>query len=115
MNVSTKLRNLRKENKLTLKELSTKSGISVSFISDVENKRRNPSIDTLQTLADALGVSVNYFFDDNSTTKQNKTTTSRKSTKEIDTIAAHLEGKDITPQKMKLLKSYIDALFSDDD
>ncbi|WP_434302629.1 helix-turn-helix domain-containing protein [Clostridium botulinum] len=65
MNVSTKLRNLRKENNLTLKELSSTSGISVSFISDIENRRRNPSIETLKTLADALGVSVNEFFDDN--------------------------------------------------
>lgn len=65
MNVSNKLRNLRNENNLTLKELSAKSGISVSFISDIENRRRNPSIETLKTLADALSVSVNDFFDDN--------------------------------------------------
>ncbi|NFM17921.1 helix-turn-helix transcriptional regulator [Clostridium sporogenes] len=64
MNVSNKLRNLRNENNLTLKELSAKSGISVSFISDIENRRRNPSIETLKTLADALSVSVNDFFDD---------------------------------------------------
>lgn len=65
MNVSTKLRNLRKENNLTLKELSAKSGISVSFISDIENRRRNPSIETLKTLATTLGVYVNEFFDEN--------------------------------------------------
>ncbi|ENJ9655871.1 helix-turn-helix transcriptional regulator [Clostridium botulinum] len=71
MNVSNKLRNLRNENNLTLKELSAKSGISVSFISDIENRRRNPSIETLKTLADALGVSVNDFFDDtNEATKK---------------------------------------------
>ncbi|EJO5348375.1 helix-turn-helix transcriptional regulator [Clostridium botulinum] len=65
MNISIKLRNLRKENNFTLKELSAKSGISVSFISDIENRRRNPSIETLKTLADTLSVSVNDFFDDN--------------------------------------------------
>lgn len=71
MNVSNKLRNLRNENNLTLKELSAKSGISVSFISDIENRRRNPSIETLKTLADALSVSVNDFFDDtNEVTKK---------------------------------------------
>ncbi|MEG2342465.1 MAG: helix-turn-helix domain-containing protein [Bacilli bacterium] len=72
MNVSTKLKSLRKENKLTLKELSAKSGVSVSFISDIENMRRKPSIDTLETLSKALGVSINVFFG-NETTKTNST------------------------------------------
>lgn len=63
MKISNTLRNLRKENNLTLKELSAKSGISISFISDIENGRRNPSIDTLTTLAKALNTSVNVFFD----------------------------------------------------
>jgi len=48
MKISAKLRELRKNNNLTLKELSQKSGISVSFISDIENSRRNPSIETLK-------------------------------------------------------------------
>ncbi len=31
----------------------------------------------------------------------------------IDTVAAHLAGKDITPKKLKLIEQYIDALFED--
>ena len=64
MKLSAKLRELRTKNNLTLKELSTKSGISVSFISDIENERRNPSIETLKILADALGVSADEFLKD---------------------------------------------------
>lgn len=63
MNIGNKLKELRKQNKLTLKELSQKTNISISFISDIENKRRNPSIDNLKILASALDVPVNYFFD----------------------------------------------------
>ncbi|MBU5677882.1 helix-turn-helix transcriptional regulator [Alkaliphilus sp. MSJ-5] len=33
----------------------------------------------------------------------------------IDTVAAHLEGKNLTPKKVKLLEQYIDALFDEDD
>lgn len=33
----------------------------------------------------------------------------------LDTIAAHLEGKNITPKKLKLIEQYIEALFEDDD
>jgi repressor LexA len=39
----------------------------------------------------------------------------KKQQKEIDTIAAHLDGKNITPQKLKLLEKYIDALFDEDE
>lgn len=83
MNVSTKLRNLRKSNNLTLKELSTKSGISISFISDIENRRRNPSIDTLEILAKALNVSVNEFFDENNKSTS-KNSLSKKDKKSIE-------------------------------
>lgn len=63
MDIGNKLKELRKQQKLTLKELSQKTNISISFISDIENRRRNPSIDNLKILANALNVQVNYFFD----------------------------------------------------
>lgn len=65
MNVGNKLKSLRKQNNLTLKELHSKTGLSISFISDIENKRRNPSIDNLRILATALGVSADEFFKEN--------------------------------------------------
>lgn len=58
MSIGDKLKKLRKENNLTLKELHNKTGISISFISDIENKRRNPSIDNLKVLAQALNTSI---------------------------------------------------------
>lgn len=61
MNIGDKLRTFRKQNKLTLKELSINTGLSISFISDIENKRRNPSIDTLKVLAGALNISISEF------------------------------------------------------
>ena len=64
MSVGDKLRALRKQNKLTLKELSKKTSLSISFISDIENKRRNPSIDNLKILANALNVSVSELLDE---------------------------------------------------
>lgn len=69
MEVGKKIREYRKLNNLTLKELSNKTDISVSFISDVENLRRNPSIETLQTIAEALDVDVATFFTLNTTAK----------------------------------------------
>jgi transcriptional regulator with XRE-family HTH domain len=45
------LRWLRKMREMTLKETSKKSGLSVSFLSDMERGRVRPSLETLQKLA----------------------------------------------------------------
>lgn len=58
MAIGKTLRQLRKDKNLTLKSLSEKSGISISFISDIENERRDPSPDTAKKLADALNIDV---------------------------------------------------------
>lgn len=58
MNIGEKLRKLRKDNGLTLKELSKQAGLSISFISDIENGRRNPRLENLDKLAKALKVDV---------------------------------------------------------
>ncbi|MDP4177957.1 MAG: helix-turn-helix domain-containing protein [Bacillota bacterium] len=39
----------------------------------------------------------------------------KNNSSQIDTIAAHLEGKNITPKKMRLLEKYIDTLFDEFD
>jgi transcriptional regulator with XRE-family HTH domain len=55
------LRQLRKERSFSLRKLSQMTGISHSFICDVEHGRSNPSIDNLQILASALGVPARIF------------------------------------------------------
>jgi transcriptional regulator with XRE-family HTH domain len=45
------LRTLRKLRELTLKEVAADTGLSVSFLSDIERGRTNPSFDTLTKLA----------------------------------------------------------------
>lgn len=62
--ISEKIRNLRRKNDLTLKELSEKTGLSVSFLSQVENGTSSLAITSLKKIADALGVSINTFFED---------------------------------------------------
>jgi transcriptional regulator with XRE-family HTH domain len=40
-----------------LKDVSKDCGISISYLSDIENERKNPSLDTLSKIAEALQVS----------------------------------------------------------
>lgn len=58
-------KNLRKYRELkgwTLRELSSKSRVAISTISDIENGRWMPTIRILTKLSKALGVSEDFFF-----------------------------------------------------
>jgi len=48
-------------------QLAKKAGVPQSAISDIENGKRNPRIDTLQKLANALDVSLNELLEDDNT------------------------------------------------
>lgn len=49
---------LRKQRGLTQLALSIESGLALSFISDLERGKRNPSIETLWKIAKALDVTL---------------------------------------------------------
>ncbi|QEK12622.1 helix-turn-helix transcriptional regulator [Crassaminicella thermophila] len=52
------LKSIRIKNRITMVELSNKTGISQKHISNIENFKTTPSIDTLQKLADGLGYKI---------------------------------------------------------
>lgn len=64
MLLGEKLKKIRTEKKLSLRELGKLAHISHSFIADIESGRSNPSLSTLEAIAKALGVPVNYFLSD---------------------------------------------------
>lgn len=59
------LKNRRKELKLSQSTLGEKVGVSGAYIQQIENNLKNPSIDTLTKIADALDVSVNDLLSEN--------------------------------------------------
>lgn len=58
MQLHERLRELRNERGLRLKDIAENAGISVPYLSDLERGRTNPSLETLQTLAGAYGITV---------------------------------------------------------
>jgi transcriptional regulator with XRE-family HTH domain len=52
----TRLRRLRRENALTMRELAERSGVSLDTILKLENGSREAQARTHRKLADALGV-----------------------------------------------------------
>ena len=62
--ISKEIRRVRLERGITLKELSDATGLSVSFLSQVERGESNMTITSLKKIADALGVSMKNLFPD---------------------------------------------------
>ena len=58
MRVEIILKEKRKEKKVTLAQLSAKTGISTTHINDIENNIKEPSISMLVRIAKALDVKV---------------------------------------------------------
>lgn len=58
--MNNRLKQLRKERKLTQVELQMRTGIEQSLLSKFENGERIPPTETLITLADFYNVSIDY-------------------------------------------------------
>ena len=58
MRLGERLRLIRKQQKLTLKDLKERSDLSVPYLSDIERGVVNPSIETLQKVAKAYAMTV---------------------------------------------------------
>jgi transcriptional regulator with XRE-family HTH domain len=54
---------IRKKKGLKLRELSGRTGISISFLSDIENGRSNPSLKRLRSIAAGLGTTLKYLLE----------------------------------------------------
>jgi transcriptional regulator with XRE-family HTH domain len=60
--IGQKLRALRLEKNLSLRELAAKAEVSVSLLSQIENGKSMPSVRSLHSIADVLAVPLGYFF-----------------------------------------------------
>ena len=60
MNVGETLCHARKEKGLTQEQLSQETGLSRSYICDIETGRCAPSLKTLQKLSAALALQVSF-------------------------------------------------------
>jgi len=61
-NLGQKIKRLRQEHNLTLKELSGKTDLSTGFLSQLERGLTTVAVDALERIAKALGVDITYFF-----------------------------------------------------
>lgn len=60
--ISNRLKEIRKDKNITLQELAEKAGITKSMLSQVENSRTIPSLNVLFNLIKGLEIDLNDFF-----------------------------------------------------
>jgi len=61
--LGARLRAIRKQQGYTLADVGGKTGLSVSFLSDIERGRTRPSLDTLEKLATCYRLTINNLLD----------------------------------------------------
>ncbi len=64
LNIGKKVRDLREKRQLTLNDLTAKTGLAASVLSDIEGNAIVPPVASLLKLSNALGVGMAYFFQD---------------------------------------------------
>ena len=57
------VRQLREDRGMAMRELADRAGVSSSFVSQIERGVANPSVASLQRIAEALGTSIGALFD----------------------------------------------------
>lgn len=66
MEIEERLKQIRNSKKLSIYKVSQESGISQNHIKDLENGRRNPSLETIKRLAVSLGITLPELLNENS-------------------------------------------------
>lgn len=65
--LGNRLRELRRQQSLSLRALAEKSGLSANTLSLIENGKTSPSVATLQQIALALNIPITAFFENKDT------------------------------------------------
>lgn len=87
-NISERIRELRTEKRMSLKELSERTGLSVSFLSQVERGTSSLAIASLEKIAVALAIPISDFF--------TKATPSRYVTRKDEQVKARMDYSPFT-------------------
>ena len=60
--IGREIKAFRRQQRITVAELSINTGLSIGMLSKIENGITSPSLTTLQTLSNALSVPLTSFF-----------------------------------------------------
>ena len=65
MNVGKRISFFREQKGMTVNKLANRAGISQSYLRSIELEEKNPTVEFLSYICEALDISLKEFFDDN--------------------------------------------------
>lgn len=101
MDIGSKIKELRNQKGMTLKELSEATNLSIGFLSQLERGLTSVAIDVLTKISDILGVEFTYFFD--------------SSIKEESKLLRSYEKKVLSVENGKIVQYYLTNNLKDKD
>ncbi|MCI9571254.1 MAG: helix-turn-helix transcriptional regulator [Lachnospiraceae bacterium] len=99
MDIGKRISFFREAKGYSVNKLATLSGISQSYLRDVELGKKNPTVEILSYLCDALDISLQEFFD----------TESKKAFSEDPLIKQIYH---LTPSQRKSLAAFLDSMIT---
>lgn len=106
--VNKKIKEMRLNERMTLKELSDKTELSVSFLSQIERGSSSLAITSLKKIADAFDVSMRSFFEeiknDKYMTKKEEQKTFKVEGSNVQHVrlSGEFSGRNLEPMKVTL-------------
>lgn len=115
-NIGAKIKKLRTQKQMTLKDMSEKTNLSIGFLSQLERGLTSVATDSLEKIADVLEVDLTYFF---MKPKEHKKTIIRSYEKEVFEItnekyinyhlSSNLSDKQMFPKMIEILPGAVDT------
>lgn len=97
MDVGKRISFFRKQKGMTVNKLANKAGISQSYLRSIELEEKNPTVEFLSYICEALDISLKEFFDDNVE-------------QELKDDPILQEFYQLTPKQREALRQFIDAM-----
>ena len=119
MKIGDKVKALRKQNRMSLRALAEATGLSKTTLGDLESGNKNPSLETVEKIAGAFGLSVAELLQE-TTDPNDLIDSARNSGSELlvglsksgDLLNALYRAKDAPKEKMYEMARFLDALMS---
>ena len=119
MKIGEKIRNLRKQKNMSLRELAQITGLSKTTLGDLEKDVKNPSLDTLEKIAVAFEMSPAELLKETDSTDE-LMESAKKSSSEIlaglsksgDLLKVLYRAKDAPKETMDQMAVFLDTLLT---
>ncbi|MEK3884954.1 helix-turn-helix transcriptional regulator [Paenibacillus sp. PL2-23] len=93
--VGEQIRRVRKLRGMTQEQLAEQSGLSFSYVSDVERGTRNISLESLEKIINALGVRPNQLFEEIDVLSDAYNDGARNKIEELNTLLSDRQIEDV--------------------